>query len=194
MACRSTHVVGSIAIQLVKALAPHVQVIASASRPETQAWVRELGADDVVDHHGDVAEQLRSIAVDGADWVFTTNSHGQLPLYERILKVHGEVVAIDDYQELDVAFFKGKSLTWHWENIFARVQQRTPDMVRHHEILTDVAALLDDGKLRSTLTRTLRPLNAATLREAHALVEAGNTIGKVVVTSVSERALGVDGA
>ena len=175
--------VGSIVIQLVKALAPKVRVVATASRPETQQWVRDMGADDVVDHHGDVAEQLRDIAPDGVDWIYTTNSQGQLPLYQRILKVQGEVVAIDDYQELDIAFYKGKSLSWHWENIFARSQRQTPDMVRQHEILTRVAELIDNGKIRTTLTKTLRPIDAATLRQAHELVESGTTIGKIVVTN-----------
>ncbi|CAK4463520.1 unnamed protein product [Aphanomyces euteiches] len=54
--------VGSIAIQLLKELTD-VTVIASASRPESSAWVMDLGADHVVNHKDDIPKQLKAIGI-----------------------------------------------------------------------------------------------------------------------------------
>ncbi|WP_348788749.1 zinc-binding alcohol dehydrogenase family protein [Leifsonia sp. NPDC080035] len=174
--------VGSMAIQLARVLRPGVRVIATASRLESEAWVRRLGAHDVVDHRGDLAAQVTDIAPDGIDWILTTNSAGQLPVYEAILRPFGQIVAIDDPDHVDVVALKAKALSWHWEFMFARSLHGARDMIRQHEILASVARLVDAGEVRTTATTVLRPIDAATLREAHALVESGHVIGKVVVT------------
>jgi zinc-binding alcohol dehydrogenase family protein len=173
--------VGSIAIQLVRTLRPDVRVIATASRPESAAWVRSLGAHEVVDHHGDLAAQVAEIAPGGIDWIFTTVSSGQLPVYAQILRPFGQIVAIDDPTEVDVVGLKSKSLSWHWEFMFARSLHHTTDMSRQHDILNEVADLVDAQRIRTTATTTLRPITAETVREAHRLVEAGAT-GKFVLT------------
>lgn len=174
--------VGSIAIQLVRTLLPGVRVIATASRPESEAWVRDLGAHEVVDHHGDLAAQVLEIAPDGIDWILTTNSTGQLPVYERVLRPFGQIVAIDDPEHLDVVALKSKALTWHWEFMFARSLHGAADVVEQHRILDEVADLVNAGRIRSTATTVLRPITAETLREAHRLVESGRVVGKVVVS------------
>lgn len=178
--------VGSIAIQLVRALLPGVHVIATASRPESEAWVRDLGAHDVVDHHGDLAAQVLELAPDGIDWILTTNSTGQLPVYERVLRTFGQVVAIDDPEQVDVVALKSKALTWHWEFMFARSLHGAADLAEQHRILDRIADLVDAGRIRGTATTVLRPITAETLREAHRLVEGGRVIGKVVVTDEPE--------
>lgn len=174
--------VGSMAIQLARTLLPGVRVIATASRPASESWVRDLGAHDVVDHHADLATQVLEVAPDGIEWILTTNSAGQLPVYERVLRPFGEIVAIDDPEQVDVVALKSKALSWHWEFMFARSLHRATDMHRQHELLDTVADLVDSGRVRHTATTVLRPISAETLREAHALVESGRVIGKVVVT------------
>ncbi|MCT9619971.1 zinc-binding alcohol dehydrogenase family protein [Curtobacterium sp. C2H10] len=174
--------VGSMAIQLARTLLPGVRVIATASRPASESWVRDLGAHDVVDHHADLATQVLEVAPDGIEWILTTNSAGQLPVYERVLRPFGEIVAIDDPEQVDVVALKSKALSWHWEFMFARSLHQATDMHRQHELLDTVADLVDSGRVRHTATTVLRPISAETLREAHALVESGRVIGKVVVT------------
>ncbi|MDR6574828.1 MULTISPECIES: zinc-binding alcohol dehydrogenase family protein [unclassified Curtobacterium] len=174
--------VGSMAIQLARTLLPGVRVIATASRPASESWVRDLGAHDVVDHHADLAAQVLEVAPDGIEWILTTNSAGQLPVYERVLRPFGEIVAIDDPEQVDVVALKSKALSWHWEFMFARSLHQATDMHRQHELLDTVADLVDAGRVRHTATTVLRPISAETLREAHALVESGRVIGKVVVT------------
>jgi hypothetical protein len=136
-----------------------------------------------VEHRGDLVDQVTSIEPDGIDWILTTNSVGQLPVYEAILRPFGQIVAIDDPHHVDVVALKSKALSWHWEFMFARSLHGAPDLIRQHEILTSVARLVDAGEVRTTATTILRPIDAPTLRDAHALVESGRVIGKVVVTS-----------
>ncbi|GAA4785753.1 zinc-binding alcohol dehydrogenase family protein [Microbacterium gilvum] len=173
--------VGSMVIQLVRSLYPGVHVIATASRRESATWVRDLGAHDVVDHHGDVVAQLAQAAPEGVDWIFTTNSHGQLPTYVSVLKPFGQIVAIDDPSHVDVVSLKPKALTWHWEFMFARSLHQAADLDRQGAMLARVAELAESGRIRTTATTVLVGRTADNLREAHRLVESGSVIGKVVL-------------
>lgn len=172
--------VGSIMLQLAEALLPGVTVIATASDEERAAWVRGLGAEHVVNHHHDLAPQLRRIAPLGVDWLFTAHSEGQVETYAQIVAPFGHIVAIDDGPR-DVSPLKARSIAWHWELMFTRGSQHTPDMVEQHRLLESVAALVDAGRIHPNVTRTLEPISAQTLREAHGIVESGRTLGKVVL-------------
>ncbi|AXE38341.1 zinc-binding alcohol dehydrogenase family protein [Acidipropionibacterium virtanenii] len=172
--------VGSAILQLAEALLPDVTVIATASNAERTAWVEGLGAERVVDHHQDLAAQVLEVAPGGVDWLFTAHSEGQIPLYAQIVRPFGHIVAIDDGSR-DIGPLKGRSIAWHWELMFTRPLQRTPDMVEQHRLLNQVADLVDAGRLRATTTTALTPISPETLREAHRLVESGRTMGKVVL-------------
>jgi hypothetical protein len=54
---------------------------------------------------------------------------------------------------------------------------QTPDMGTQHELLNRVAALVDSGAIRTTLTERLSPITAATLRRAQARIETGRVVG-----------------
>lgn len=172
--------VGSVVLQLAEALLPQVRVLATASDDERAAWVRELGAEDVVDHRGDLAAQVLELVPGGVDRVFTAHSEGQVETYARLLRPFGEVVAIDDGPR-DVSPLKSRSITWHWELMFTRPLHMTPDLVQQHHLLDAVAGLVDEGRVRPTTTRALSPISAENLREAHRAVESGRTVGKVVL-------------
>lgn len=173
--------VGSIMLQLVRELLPNVRTVATASRPEGEHWVRSLGADVVVNHRGDLASQVLEVAPGGVEWVFTGHSRDQVDTYARIVKPFGHIVAIDDEKGQDLSVLKPKSITWHWELMFTRTLFSTPDMVEQHRLLDTVADLVDAGRVVTTATTRLTGIDAATLREAHGIVEAGTVIGKVVI-------------
>lgn len=177
--------VGSIMIQLVKALAPGVRVIGTASRPESSRWVKSLGADAVVNHSGDLAENVLEASPGGVDWIFTPASaqRDAVTAYVRMAKPFGQIVAIDNPRHLDVVSLKGKSLSWHWEYMFARPLHQAEDMIEQHHILNRVADLVDEGRVRTTATQRLSPMTVDTLVAAHRAVESGHVIGKVVIVN-----------
>jgi NADPH2:quinone reductase len=173
--------VGSIAIQLLRALTD-LTVLATASRPETAAWVRELGAHHVLDHGEPLAPQIDAIGLDRPACVFSTN---RTELYvaqiAELIAPQGRFGLIDDPATLDVLPFKSKSVSIHWELMFTRSLYATADMARQGQILDEVAALLDAGRIKSTATETLGTICARNLKRAHAILESGKARGKLVL-------------
>lgn len=173
--------VGSIAIQLVRALTD-LTVIATASRPETEAWVRELGAHHVIDHSRPLAEQVGALGIGSPAFVFsTTETLRHLSEIVELIAPQGRFGLIDDPDALDVTPFKRKAVSIHWELMFTRSIFQTADMSEQGRILGQVAQLVDEGRIQTTATSTLTPINAANLRQAHALLESGRARGKVVL-------------
>ena len=169
--------VGSIGIQLAKQAG--LRVIATASRPESIAWVKELGADEVADHRKPLAPQVKQV-----DYV--ANFSGELDAYwdamAELVAPQGAVVAIVANQKpLPMDTIRAKSATVCWELMFTRPRFKTPDMIEQHRLLDQVADWLDQGKLRSTLKETLSPISGANLRKAHEKLESGSMIGKLVL-------------
>lgn len=174
--------VGSIAIQLLKQLTD-LTVIASASRPESQAWVKQLGADYVIDHRQNLAEQVAKLNIGQPEFVFSTNyTETYVPQIAELMAPQGRLALIDDPQNLDIMPLKFKSISVHWEFMFSRSMYETADITRQGEILAQVAELVGSGKLTTTGNHTLHGINAQNLRQAHALIERGDTIGKIVLT------------
>lgn len=179
--------VGSIAIQLAKQVAG-LKVIASASRPESQAWCRGLGADLCVDHAGDLAANLKAAGVENVDYIFNCNStDAYWSAMAEAVKPQGAVCClVSAVQPLDLNVFKNKSAAFVWEFMFTRSMFQTEDLAEQGGILNRVAELVDRGVVRSTLGDCLGTLTPASLADAHARIESGRTLGKLVLT-VGER-------
>lgn len=173
--------VGSILVQLARRLTA-LTVIGTASRPETMAWVRELGAHHVIDHGKPLAEELRRIGVPQVTHVASlTHTDQHLVQIVDALAPQGKLGLIDDPQALDVTLLKQKSLSLHWEFMFTRSRFATADMIAQHHLLEEVAHLVDAGLLRSTLGEHFGRIDAANLKRAHALLESGKARGKIVL-------------
>lgn len=173
--------VGSIAIQLLRALT-NVTVIATASRAETREWALTLGAHHVLDHSRPLAAEIEQLALGAPAFVFsTTNTDKHVDEIVKLIAPQGRFALIDDLAVLDVTPFKRKSVSIHWEMMFARPLFGTPDMIEQHNLLNRVAELVDGGKIRTTLTETLGLIDAATLKKAHQMIETGRTRGKLVL-------------
>ena len=71
--------------------------------------------------------------------------------------------------------------------MFTRPLLQTADMGEQGALLGEASRLVDAGKLRSTLTKTYAPIDAANLRQAHALIESGSVRGKVVLAGIDPR-------
>lgn len=172
--------VGSIGIQLAKRAG--LTVIATASRPETVAWVRELGADHVVSHREPLAPQVRALGIEHVDHVAIFNDMRHWLDAVELIRPQGSIVTIDDtHLPMPMEQMKTKAASLHWELMFTRAMFATPDMIEQHRLLTFVAGEIDAGRLRTTLAETLSPIDARTLREAHRRIETGTARGKIVV-------------
>jgi zinc-binding alcohol dehydrogenase family protein len=173
--------VGSILTQLANRLT-RMTVIATASRPETQDWVRQLGAHHVIDHHRGLTDELKRIGVPSVtDVASLTHTESHYPQLVEALAPQGRLAVIDDPKTLDAMPLKWKSVSLHWELMFTRSYYQTSDMIRQHEYLDRVAQLVDQGMLRSTLGEHFGRIDAANLRRAHALQESGKARGKIVL-------------
>lgn len=173
--------VGSIAIQLARRLTD-LTVIATASRAETQKWVRELGAHHVVDHARPLAGEVAALGLGAPAFVFsTTNTDRHVGAIVDLIAPQGRFALIDDPPALDALPFKRKSVSIHWELMFTRSVFETADIAEQGILLNEVARMVDAGNLRTTFAESFGPINAVNLKRAHKLIESGRAIGKIVL-------------
>ena len=173
--------VGSIGIQLAKIA--ELAVIATASRPESIAWSKTLGADHIVDHRKPLKAQLEALGIKQVDYIANFNDlDAYWPQMADLIAPQGAMVAIVGNQKpMALDLVRAKSCSFSWEFMFTRPRYQTPDMIEQHRLLNQVADWLDTGRLRGTVRETLTPINAANLRAAHAKLESGTMIGKLVL-------------
>ncbi|MBV6641731.1 MAG: zinc-binding alcohol dehydrogenase family protein [Cyclobacteriaceae bacterium] len=173
--------VGSIAIQIAKQVA-NLQVIATASRPETQKWCSDLGSDHVVNHKN-LKEELTRIGHDQIDYVLDlVDLGGYWDTIAEIIKPQGHIVSITGSSSpLNLNVLKTKSVSFSWELMYTRSMYQTGDMGEQHLILNKIGSLLDSGKIKTTLTTTLNGFTVDNLKKAHEMQESGRTIGKTVI-------------
>lgn len=174
--------VGSILIQLAKAITG-ATVIATASRADSQAWVKSLGADHVVDHTKPLLPQIEALGIKQVSHIASLNGTGAyFDDYPALLATFGKIAMIDDpATPLDVMKLKTKSQSLHIEFMFARSMYQAADMDAQGELLTRVADLVDQGYIKTTSGKSLGTINADNLKVAHAELEAGAAIGKIVL-------------
>ncbi|WP_035059402.1 zinc-binding alcohol dehydrogenase family protein [Andreprevotia chitinilytica] len=174
--------VGSIAIQLAKELAG-LKIITTASRPESREWVKQLGADATVDHTGDVVAQVRALGHQYVDYALCFNdTDAHFPALAELIAPQGMIATIvENTRPLRLDALKSKSAGFVWEFMFTRAMFQTPDMIEQHKLLNEIATLIDSGKIKTTVGAHYGVINAANLKHAHATLEAGKMIGKIVL-------------
>ncbi len=173
--------VGSILIQLARRLTG-LTVVATASRPESSKWCLGLGAHHVIDHSKPMKDQIAALKAPPVALIAAlTNTEQHFATLADIVAPQGKIGLIDDPASLNVNLLKGKAVSLHWESMFTRSSFQTDDMIAQHKLLDDVASLIDNGVLRTTLDKVLGKINAANLKQAHALLEGGRSTGKLVL-------------
>ena len=173
--------VGSMAIQIGKELG--IKVIATASRPESARWCKDLGAAHVIDHSKPLREGLRANGLEYADFILNCadTDHYWLEMADAIAPQGGICSIVANLKPLDIQPLRQKCAWFAWEGMFARSGWQTPDMIEQHRLLGRVADWIDAGRIRGTMTEQLRPISAANLRAAHQKIESHRTIGKIVL-------------
>ena len=174
--------VGSILVQLARQLT-QLTIIGTSSRPDSMQWVLNHGAHHVIDHNKDMKAQLQAIQCPDVDYVISlTHTDTHLNSLVEVLKPQGKFALIDDPTHLNNKLFKFKSISIHWEMMYTRSMYKTPDMIKQHEILDEIAKMVDKGQVKTTLTESIGLINAENLTKAYALVGSGTSRGKVVLS------------
>jgi zinc-binding alcohol dehydrogenase family protein len=168
-------------VQLARQLTG-ITVIGTASRPETREWARIFGAHHVIDHSKPIDEALNEAGLGEVEYVASLTHTGKhFNALVNALKPQGKLALIDDPEPIDIRLLKRKSISLHWELMFTRSLFTTPDIQAQHRLLNEVAQLVDDGRIRTTLAQNMGAINASNLRRAHAFIESGAASGKVVL-------------
>lgn len=173
--------VGSIAIQIVKATT-NLTVIATASREESFNWVKSMGADYIANHR-DLINSVKELGFDNVDYIFNVaDTKGHWDAMSELIAPQGSICSIVEFDgALDFSILKSKSATFVWEFMFTRSMYKTDDIEEQHNILKQIATLIDEGKIKTTLTQTIEGFSVESLKKAHKIVESGKSIGKIAI-------------
>nr|WP_100486282.1 zinc-binding alcohol dehydrogenase family protein [Sporolactobacillus pectinivorans] len=173
--------VGSIATQLASYLG--LTVIGTASRTETAEWAKQRGAHIIINHHEDFLPQLEKEGTPAVDYILclhSTDRHWNN--MAQVIAPQGHIASIVETEKVhDLGLLKSKSVSFAWEFMFTRALYQTEDRIEQHRLLDEVAKLVDQGIIKTTINKQLKGINAATLREAHQIIESNQMIGKLVV-------------
>ncbi|AWG20785.1 Zn-dependent oxidoreductase [Flavobacterium faecale] len=173
--------VGSILVQLAKKLTK-LKIVGTASREETTDWLKELGADTVINHRNKLSEEFEKYKLAAPDYIVSLNATEQhAEEIVKVIKPQGKFGFIDDPKSFNIMPFKAKSVSTHWEFMFTRSMFQTEDMISQHNILNEIATLIDNGTIKTTLGENFGSINAENLRKAHAFLETGKAKGKIVL-------------
>lgn len=173
--------VGSITTQIAKQLT-NLTVIATASRPETEAWVKEMGADYVANHRN-LVESVHELGFETVDYIFNVaDTVGHWDAMAELIAPQGMIGSIVEFDSgIDLSKLQGKSVGFVWELMFTRSIYKTQDMYKQGDILKQVTNLIDSGRIQSTLTKEINGFNAESLKQGHRLMESGAMIGKLAI-------------
>ena len=174
--------VGSIAIQLASKVAK-LKVVATASRDESRDWCLKQGADHVINHRLSLVEELAIQNINQVDYILCLNNTDQhwKAMAEIIAPQGGICSIVETTAPVELADLKKKAATFSWEFMFTRSMYQTPDMVEQQNLLNAIAELINKDQLVTTVNLVMKPINAENLRKAHAMIEQGSAIGKIVL-------------
>lgn len=174
--------VGSIAIQLASKVAL-LKVYATASRKDSSDWCFKLGATQVLNHAKPLTPQMKEMGIKYFDYILILNNTDQYfePAAEMIAPQGAICSIVEAKNPVNISLLKGKSAAFMWESMATRARYQTPDMIEQHRILDKIAILIDTKVIMTTIGTVLKPINAENLRKAHAMIEEGKSIGKIVL-------------
>ncbi|PIG83023.1 quinone oxidoreductase [Aspergillus arachidicola] len=172
--------VGAMASQIARWVLDLPVVITTASRPETIDFTKKMGATHVINHREDLKKQIDELRLDvPIKYVYITHSTAQyLGVCSDIIAPLGKVCSIVQSSDINMygTQFMSKSLTFVWCWLGSKMYHGVE--TDQGEMLEELSALIDTGKIKCHLTRRLQ-LNLEGIKEAHRILESGKAIGKV---------------
>lgn len=176
---------GSMAIQFARQLS-NCTIIATASRPESKKWCTELGAHHVIDHSGDLKEQLKAIGYDTVPFIL--NCSNNIPYWEimsELVSPEGAICLVASTKaKLDLDLYMAKSVRINYELMFTRSLFGTEKMSIQGDVLRRVGEMIRAGTIRHVMTKSFGPMTPASLAKAHAHIEEGHMIGKMALSAI----------
>jgi NADPH2:quinone reductase len=174
--------VGSALIPLAKSAG--LNVIATASRPETENWCKQLEADHIINHHNPLRPQAEALGI--KEFPLIANLHNTELYWEAttdLLAPNGTLgLIVETANPVNIGNpFRLKSLRIVWEYMPGRSRFQTADMQRQGEILEEIAKRCDAGTFPKINTTHLGTLSAENLQAAHRQLESATTIGKLTI-------------
>jgi zinc-binding alcohol dehydrogenase family protein len=175
--------VGSMAIQFAKQVIG-IKVIATASRDKSKDWCKQMGADVVVDHYN-LSKQFKDNNLDAPDFILCMGDPDEyFETMTELIAPQGSICLLANAgRDYNINLLKAKSITLVWEMMFTRSMFTTKDIIKQHELLNEVASLIDSGKVTATVTHQLSPINLENIVKAHAIIEKREMTGKLVITN-----------
>lgn len=168
--------VGSAAVQIAKDAGAHV--IATAGGPEKVAWVRALGADEVLDHHE--VDVVAALEGRGADFVLDLVGGDTFAASLRAVARSGTVVAMANValapSTIDTRDFYPRNVHIHGFQVTDLLEHGYDPRPDLREMLVGLAK----GRFRVPIDSTYALADAA---GAHRRLASRAALGKVVLTA-----------
>ncbi|KAI4860458.1 quinone oxidoreductase [Hypoxylon rubiginosum] len=176
---------GSIASQIARYILKLPVVITTASRPETIAFSKKMGATHVINHRKDIVQQIKDLNLPEdipLRYAYLTSRTEQyLKPAAEILAPFGKICSIvQAHFDMYGSEMMSKSLdfVWCWIATGAYHNYYGDHPEKHHQWYEDLARRVDAGEIKCHLMKRLR-LTAEGIREAHRKIEEGKMIGKI---------------
>ncbi len=172
--------VGHVAIPLAKLKG--ARVITTVSNAEKAAFVRALGADEVVLYsREDVAAAVLKLTDGvGVDLVFDTVGGHVFKDSIKATAHFGRIITLLGLDEMDFTEARMRNLLIGFELMLTPMLRDLDDArAKHVEILRQCAHWLDEGVLKPHVSKQFSLQQAA---QAHDLLETGHVTGKIVLT------------
>jgi NADPH:quinone reductase len=170
--------VGHIGIQLAKAFG--AKVFATASSDKKLEIARKLGADVAINYRQKTVEEYVAEYTNGKgfDIVFDTIGGETLAKSFQAAALNGTVVSVSTSETYDLSPLHGKGLSLHV--VFMLIPMlHNMGRAHHGRILTELAQLVDEGKVRPLIDPKIFSFDEAEF--AHRHLESGEAIGKVTL-------------
>jgi len=181
--------VGSFVIQLASQIYG-LDVIATASRPESAEACKALGAKVTINHREPLKPQLKDLGIEEVDFVYNAfDTSVYFEQYAEIIKPFGKIVSIvETDKDIPLTQLMVKRISFSWELMFTRPLHGV-DLEYQGFILNSGAKMIDSGALKMPDVKVM-PFDLESLMEAHAYQESGKAIGKTVLTRETKAAVG----
>jgi len=114
------------------------------------------------------------------DWLESANTANHILWIVNVLRPFGHLSIVDGLPSVDFGLLMSKAISLHTEMVFSRIMHGFAPKV-HGEFLKAVADFVIAGKMQPIVTEKLEALTPETMKTAHTHIEAGRTVGKIVI-------------